>query len=423
MARPSGRPAGESSAMPLRFGDDSLLWASWLYHEEGMTQGDIAAEMGISRASVNSYLAEARARGLVTVEIEPRQFRALTLAEALRERFGLEDCLVVPTTGGERSLIARLGSAGAQALRRFVRSGDTIAVTWGRTALALAEALDLPGLADLRVVQATGGTTAKIPWTPEACASRLAEAMRARCIPLSAPAIVSSAAMRDMLLDETVLAEQMAVLAEANRIVFGISSLRPESTIHTSGFFEGVAQHDYEARAIGSIAGRFISASGEPVLGPLDRRTIGIDLVSLRAVSQRIAVAGGPDKVPAILGALRGGYVSVLVTDAVTGWGVLTADGWSEPGRREAPAAPPRPLAERTQTKKLLNDPRRAVDEALEGALAAHGTLIASVPGTARAVRAVHGPRPGKVGLVIGGGAGHEPAFWGYVGAGLADAA
>jgi dihydroxyacetone kinase-like protein len=38
-------------------------------------------------------------------------------------------------------------------------------------------------------------------------------------------------------------------------------------------------------------------------------------------------------------------------------------------------------------------------------------------------VVAVDGPRPGKVGLVVGGGSGHEPTFLGYVGRGLADAA
>ena len=37
--------------------------------------------------------------------------------------------------------------------------------------------------------------------------------------------------------------------------------------------------------------------------------------------------------------------------------------------------------------------------------------------------RARQGPRPGKVGLVIGGGSGHEPTFLGFVGKGLADAA
>ncbi len=421
MTRSAGRSSGERP-IPLRFGDDALLWAAWLYHEEGMTQGDIAGEMGISRASVNGYLAEARLRGLVTIEIEPRQFRALSVADALRERFALEDCLVVPTQGGERSLTARLGAAGSKALSQIVRSGDTLAVTWGRTILALAEAFRMPGLSDVRVVQATGSTTAKIPWTPEACAQRLAESLGARCIPLAAPAIVSSAAMRDMLLAEAVLTEQIAVLSEANRILFGISSLRPESTIHTSGFLDDVTLHEHYRQAVGSIAGRFLSADGSAVIGPLDGRTVGIDLDALRAVPQRIAVAGGADKVAAILGALRGGFVNVLVTDAVTGWGILTADGWKDRPQR---AAQPHPLSTpspRTHVKKLLNDPRAAVDEALEGAIAAHGHLIGLVPGSPRTVRAVKGPRPGKVGVVIGGGAGHEPAFWGYVGPGLADA-
>ena len=52
----------------------------------------------------------------------------------------------------------------------------------------------------------------------------------------------------------------------------------------------------------------------------------------------------------------------------------------------------------------------------------AHDGILAPVAGAPRALRAVNGPRPGKVGLVIGGGSGHEPGFFGYVGQGLADA-
>jgi dihydroxyacetone kinase-like protein len=72
-------------------------------------------------------------------------------------------------------------------------------------------------------------------------------------------------------------------------------------------------------------------------------------------------------------------------------------------------------------TQKLINDGNAAVDEMLTGILAAHGDhLIRASP---RAVVARHGPRPGKVALVIGGGSGHEPTFLGFVGKGLADAA
>jgi dihydroxyacetone kinase len=70
--------------------------------------------------------------------------------------------------------------------------------------------------------------------------------------------------------------------------------------------------------------------------------------------------------------------------------------------------------------KKLINDPFDVVDEALEGFAAAHSDLI-----SLHAPRVVVRRRPAedKVGLVVGGGSGHEPAFSGYVGEGIADAA
>jgi dihydroxyacetone kinase-like protein len=74
------------------------------------------------------------------------------------------------------------------------------------------------------------------------------------------------------------------------------------------------------------------------------------------------------------------------------------------------------------KTKKLINDGARAVEEMLVGVLAAHGRHLHAVDGSPRSIVARNGPRPGKVGLVIGGGSGHEPTFLGFVGKGLADA-
>ncbi len=74
-------------------------------------------------------------------------------------------------------------------------------------------------------------------------------------------------------------------------------------------------------------------------------------------------------------------------------------------------------------TQKLINDGDAAIDEMLEGVIAAHGDILRRAEQAPRAVIARDGPRPGKVGIVIGGGSGHEPTFLGFVGKGLADAA
>ena len=73
--------------------------------------------------------------------------------------------------------------------------------------------------------------------------------------------------------------------------------------------------------------------------------------------------------------------------------------------------------------KKLINDPDDLIAELIEGIISAHPNHLTVQGKTSRAIVAINGPRDGKVGIVVGGGSGHEPAFAGYVGKGLADAA
>lgn len=72
--------------------------------------------------------------------------------------------------------------------------------------------------------------------------------------------------------------------------------------------------------------------------------------------------------------------------------------------------------------KKLINAVDDVVRETLEGVAAAHPDRVRKLDGHHILVRA-DGPVPGKVALISGGGAGHEPAFWGGIGDGLIDAA
>ncbi|OQP87102.1 dihydroxyacetone kinase subunit L [Rhizobium rhizosphaerae] len=80
-------------------------------------------------------------------------------------------------------------------------------------------------------------------------------------------------------------------------------------------------------------------------------------------------------------------------------------------------------MTQQAKTKKLINAPENIIAEMIEGMVGAHPDLLRVEGPTGRAVVAIDGPRDGKVGVVIGGGSGHEPAFAGYVGRGLADAA
>ncbi len=72
--------------------------------------------------------------------------------------------------------------------------------------------------------------------------------------------------------------------------------------------------------------------------------------------------------------------------------------------------------------KKLINQPENVVKEALAGMLAAHADLI-RVDIEQQIIVRKDAPKQGKVGVVSGGGSGHEPMHGGYVGLGMLDAA
>jgi len=72
--------------------------------------------------------------------------------------------------------------------------------------------------------------------------------------------------------------------------------------------------------------------------------------------------------------------------------------------------------------KKLINKPEDVVTEALHGIAAAHADLL-RVQFNPNVIVRVDAPVQGKVGLVSGGGSGHEPMHGGFVGPGMLDAA
>lgn len=308
----SGKGSAGGNAPSL----DPMLSAAWLYYEDQLTQSDIAEVLGVSRASVINYLHEARRLGIVKITLDSEHFTAMRLAQRLSLQYGLERCIVIPDDQGRRPAAVRLGEAGAQLLSSLVSAGDMLGVSWGRTVLALSQAISPQRVPDLSVIQITGSMLATFEFSPELCTSNIADRFGARCINLHAPALVSRAEIRELLYQEPALIPQLELLQTCTKIVFGLGHVGPDSTIFASGAVTPGAIQPYLAQgAVGVIAGRYFNAAGKPILGPLDDRMIGLTLDEIDRIPMRICVSGGVAKAPAIRAALQGGHATILVTD------------------------------------------------------------------------------------------------------------
>lgn len=308
---------------PTEF-EDAVTWAAWLYYADEMTQSEIAKALNVSRATIVNYLQEARERGIVSIRLNTQASGRTEIARRLMDRFGLDGALVIPT-GEDRDLVRRLGDAGARVLADQIKQGDVIGVAWGRTVLAVANQITLPDpVNDLTVVQVSGSSTGEPDFSPELCTSLLSSRIRARCVNLLAPAVLSTPELRDMLLEEPVLKKQFDLIHSTNRILFGVGDVGAKSTVRISGIASQQEIDDYVRNgAVAVIIGRFINAAGGGVGGQHDARMVGIALEELKQTPNRICVAGGAGKIDAILATLRGGYATHLVTDMATGEALL----------------------------------------------------------------------------------------------------
>ena len=303
-----------------------------LYHEHGVRQPEIARRLHVSQARVSRLLKQAEQEGIVRTTVVVPAGVQTGVEEALEERFGLQEAVVVETVDDtEQGLARSLGVATARFLEASLTGGDVVGISsWSATLLAAVEAMrPLPPKAGAqKAVQLFGGVGNP---AAEAHAARLtqrfADLTGARPTFLLAPGIADSAGARDALLKDRFVRETLEGMGEVTLALVGIGALEPSGLLqHSGNIFSAEELEALGARgAVGDICLRFFDAQGEPVASDLDRRVIGVTAEQLRAVERCVGIAGGERKLEAIRGALRGRWINVLVTDLTTAERLLAA--------------------------------------------------------------------------------------------------
>lgn len=297
-------------------GENAVIQVAWMYYHDGRNQQDIAVALGISRATVVNYLQEARERGLIRIELASTAFTSHRLALELCKRFGLTGAYVIPDEGANtEEAFLRVVRGSALWLPELLAAGDRLGVAWGRTVYELAEVVEARPVDNLTVLQLVGSMATPYGFTAEACSTRLAQRLGARCMNLHAPAILSRASLAQDLRQEPIIREQLDLLEAVNKLLFSVGTATADSHIVLSGLATPEDLDWYVARgAVGVICGRFIDKDGQQLPGPMEERMIGIALNRLVGLEMGILVTPGLDKVAATQAAIRGGYVTHLVT-------------------------------------------------------------------------------------------------------------
>lgn len=307
-----------------------LAQVASLYYEDNLTQAEIARRIGASRPTISRMLQEAREAGVVEITIHYPWKADSELEHDLAARFHLRQARVLVGRGRPYEEILRgLGVLAARYLESTLAEDTILGISWGTAAYSTLQALQPDRNLPITVVQmigAVGMGDSRIDG-PD-LARLLANVYGGKYRYLHAPLIVEDAHVREALLQEPRIQETLSLAHRADVALVGIGSLATEvSSLLRAGYLDQEALAQLRAQgAVGDVCARHYDAQGRVLDIELNHRIVGIELEALRDIEQVIGVAGGEAKAEAILGALRGGHVNVLVTDDAAARKVLAMD-------------------------------------------------------------------------------------------------
>ncbi|WP_152827458.1 sugar-binding transcriptional regulator [Fertoeibacter niger] len=297
---------------------------------EGRKQAEIAEAMNLSTSKVNRIIAQARRSGMVKISIETPFQRLMEIEQKLAATGLVREAIVSPTVSdNDGTRLAQVGQAAAAHLAETLRDGDILGISGGKAVAAVVDALSVERAIDVQVVPLTGGVQGKFHTDVNNLASRMAERLGGRSLQLHAPLFAERADQREMLMNLGAVKEVMDLGRRATVCLVGIGSI----TTPGSSYFD---LHPLSApdRAMlpgmgvmAEFLGHLVHDRGQVAHFALNQRLVALRPDEIRRCGRVIAVAAGEDKVGPVRSVLRGGYVSVLVTDEDTATTILATNG------------------------------------------------------------------------------------------------
>lgn len=307
-----------------------------LYFESGMRQNEIADRLRISQATVSRLITSARKEGIVRISINIPNGVNPELEESLIQKFGLKEAIVVDYTNesedeNQKILLREVGSAAAFYLETVIKNNDVVGISsWSETLVALVDTMQqIPGKTGVKIVQILGGIgnpAAEIH--ANRLTGRLASLVNGTPYFLPAPGILGSEAALNVIMSDRYVREAIDLFSEVTMALVGIGPLQPARLLTSSGnvFSSEELEILKSVGAVGNILLHFFDANGHLVDHSINSRVVSMDLEQLKKIDRAVAVAAGRDKHQAILAALKGKWINVLITDRLTAESLLATD-------------------------------------------------------------------------------------------------
>lgn len=297
-----------------------------LYYEDDMRQQEVSDYLGISRATVSRMLQKGKESGIVRVEvINPVQFSYNKLEKALERKYGLKEVIVVESSALDTKTesVSRMYERAALYLSQFFKDGDWIGVTMGHTLHNIVKTnRAFEKDKKLMFVPIVGGigqsTIDKVDVQSNRIAQEFSRKFRGTYTQFLSPAVFSEQKAMEYFLKEKSISYIFDDFQKLDTLIMGIGiPQRVESTLVRAGYITGENLEKFARDGMaGDIALHFFDEDGATEkFRAFNDRVAGMPLEMMKKVRNRIGIAGGENRAEAIRGAIKGGFINMLITN------------------------------------------------------------------------------------------------------------
>lgn len=294
--------------------------AHW-YYTLGMTQDEIAKRLSFTRQKVNRIINSLVDMGIVSITVNGYNASHANYECVLEEHFHLRRVIISESYDRENDILPTLADRAAQYLGPIIQPEMAIGVSWGETLAAVIARLPYQQKSGCSIVQMVGAQNLledRMVKSDEIARS-LANKLDCSCYMFYAPVFVDYPETKKMLMKERSIRKTYEWMEKCDIALFGIGQLTEQATMYQRGILK---KEDIERlRAdgfVGDVCMNPVRMDGSWDNSFIKDRVNNAGMDILKKIPNVIIIAGGADKVDAIIGSLYSGVVDTLIIDDLT---------------------------------------------------------------------------------------------------------
>lgn len=297
----------------MTYENSLIIKVAWKYYNEGMTQNEIAEALNLSRMKVIKYLDIAKANNIIQFKINLDKFADMDLLNKIKKQYDLQDIYIVPAAS--QNPLDSLTKAAAQYIEDRINSDTMINVGYGQAVSRTLGHLNISTKYKVTFVSLSGGVRFYIPTAVDSSSDYYTNPNYNHYI-MPAPLVVSTKHLAEQLINERPIKKIFEMIPYSTITIIGIGAVNERATIVKEGYLNSNEVEIIKSMgAVGDLLSQFYDINGNVLNYKLHKQLVSTDINLLKSLNHVVAVAGGLEKREAIIGALKGGYIDVLITD------------------------------------------------------------------------------------------------------------